>query len=152
MAKTKYGRYIIEDFSGRPMNDIRTQDAFQKVLFDVAVPILYLDDNMIKGSFYSECMWFHTASDVKVEAHTHDVEEVLGFIGSDPRDYHDLCGEIEFWLGDEKHLLTKSCLLFVPKGLKHSPMVLRRIDKPIFHFSILRSEVYDKKILKESLK
>lgn len=152
MAKTKYGRYIIEDFDGRPMNDIRTQDAFQKVLFDVAVPILYLDDNMIKGSFYSECMWFHTASDVKVEAHTHDVEEVLGFIGSDPRDYHDLCGEIEFWLGDEKHLLTKSCLLFVPKGLKHSPMVLRRIDKPIFHFSILRSEVYDKKILKESLK
>jgi len=87
MGKTKYGKYIVEDFNGRPMNDVRAQDAFQKILFDIAVPILYLDDTMIKGSFCAEFMWYHTASDVKVEAHTHEVDEILGFVGSDPRDY-----------------------------------------------------------------
>jgi hypothetical protein len=146
MDKTKYGKYIIEDFNGRPMNDVRSQDAFQKVLSQVAKPILYLDNNMIDGGFYSEVMWFHTASDVQVEAHTHDFNEILAFIGSDPRDYHDLCGEIEFWLDDEKHILTKSCMVFIPAGLKHSPMVLRRIDKPICHFSIGQGKVYDKTI------
>jgi quercetin dioxygenase-like cupin family protein len=152
MAKTKYDKYIIEDFSGRPMNDIRAQDEFQKALPRIASPILYLDNNMIEGGFYSEVMWFHTASDVQVEAHTHDYNEILAFIGSDPKDVHNLGGELEFWLDDEKHILKKSCMVFIPAGMKHSPLVLRRIDRPILHFSIMPAKVYDKNISKSGKK
>ncbi len=148
MAKTKYGKYIIEDFSGRPPSDCRDEDEFQKELPNIAFPITYLDSAMIKGSFYAECMWYHTASAAVVEPHTHDFNEILAFIGGDPHDYHNLNGEIELWLDDEKHILTKSCMVFIPKGLKHCPMVVRRVDKPMLHFSIGPGAVYDKKINK----
>jgi hypothetical protein len=145
MAETKYGKYIITDYSGRPESDCRDEDEFLKILPEISVPIAYLDNNMINGSFYAECMWYHTATDIQVEPHTHNFDEILGFFGSDPKDLRDLSGEIELWLGDEKHILTKSCMVFIPKGLVHSPLILRRIDKPVFHFSIGPSGIYDKK-------
>ena len=146
MADTKYGKYIISDYSGRPESDVRDEDKFLKVLPNISVPVAYLDNNMINGSFYAECMWYHTATDIQVEPHTHDFNEILAFFGSDPGDYHDLCGEIELWLDDEKHILTKSCMVFIPKGFTHCPMILRRIDKPVFHFSLGPAETYDKNI------
>jgi len=145
MAETKYGKYIITDDSGRPKHDAREGEAFLAVLPDISVPMTYLDSTMIKGSFYAECLWYHKASEVQVEAHTHNFDEVLAFFGSNPADFHDLCGEIELWLGDEKHILTKSCLVFIPKGLKHCPLVFRRVDRPIFHFSAGPARAYDRK-------
>ena len=147
MADTKYGKYIITDNSGRPESDVRDEDAFLKILPQISVPVAYLDNDMINGSFYAECMWYHTASEVQVDPHTHDFDEILAFMGSDPNDYHDLCGEIELWLDDEKHILTKSRMVFIPKGLSHCPMILRRIDKPVFHFSIGPAKIYDKQML-----
>lgn len=76
-------------------------------------------------------------------AHTHDCDEIIGFFGSNPEDPYTLGGEIEFWLEDEKHILTKSCLIFVPKGMKHCPLIVRRVDRPIFHFSTVTSGQYE---------
>ena len=145
MVNTKYGKYIIEDFSGRPESDSRDEDEFQKELYNIASPITYLDSAMIKGGFYAECMWYHTASTATVEPHTHDFDEILAFLGGDPKDCGNLNGEIELWLDDEKHILTRSCMVFIPKGLKHCPMVVRRVDKPMLHFSIGPGATYDKK-------
>ena len=145
MAKKKYEKYIIEDFSGRPVTDCRDQDEFQKELPNIAYPIAYLDSEMIKGGFYTECMWYYQASTARVEPHTHDFSEVLGFIGGDPNDKNNLNGEIELWLDDEQYILTKSCMVFIPKGLKHCPMIVRRVDKPLLHFSLGPGGVYEKK-------
>jgi hypothetical protein len=145
MAKTKYGKYIICDDSARPKHDIREGDSFNDELPRIAVPVAYLDNNLIQGSFYAECMWFHSASNAQVDPHVHDFDEILAFFGSDPADYHDLGGEVELWLGDEKHVLTKSCMVFIPKGLQHCPLIFRRVDKPIFHFSAGPAQAYDKK-------
>ena len=54
----------------------------------------------------------------------------------------DLGGEIEFWLEDEKYLLTRSCLIFVPAGMKHCPIKFIRIDRPIFHFLMVTGGQY----------
>jgi hypothetical protein len=148
MSASKYGKYIIEDFSGRPESDCRDEDEFQKELHNIAFPIAYMDSKMFKGGFYTECMWYHTASTAKVEPHVHDFDEVLAFIGGDPNDFHNLNGEIELWLGDEKHILTRSCMVFVPKGIKHCPMIVRRVDKPMLHFSLGPGAVYEKKEMK----
>jgi hypothetical protein len=144
MDKTKYGKYIISDDSGRPQHDSRENEDFSAALPHISVPVAYLDDKVVKGSFYAECIWFHTVSEAVVEPHTHDFDEILAFFGSNPKDYHDLGGEVELWLDDEKHLLTKSCMVFIPKGLQHCPMILRRIDTPIFHFSAGPARDYDK--------
>jgi hypothetical protein len=82
--------------------------------------------------------------------HTHDADEIIGFFGNNPQDPYDLGGEIEFWLEDEKHILTKSCLIFVPRGMKHCPLILRRVDRPIFHFTTVTSGQYE--LIKEEKK
>jgi len=55
----------------------------------------------------------------------------------------NLGGEVEFWMEDEKHIITKTCLVFIPKSVKHCPLIFRRIDTPIFMFEAGNSAVYD---------
>ncbi len=135
MAESKYAKYII---TGPKANlklaeyRIRTEDFVP----GMETRLLHLDDDVIKGAFYLSCFWFWKGSDVVlVKPHTHDFDEVLALIGTNPEDPNDLGGEVEFWMGDEKLILTKSCLVFVPKGLKHCPFIVRRVDRPIFHFT-----------------
>jgi mannose-6-phosphate isomerase-like protein (cupin superfamily) len=124
MTETKYGKYIISE--GKPDN------AFDS---DIFKPLLYLDDTVLPGGLYVECAWYWEPSTKSPPAHTHEFDEVLGFIGTDPENPRDLCGEVEFWLGDERHIITKSCVVFVPRGLKHSPLNVLRTDRPIFNFA-----------------
>lgn len=105
--------------------------------------LLHLDGATIKDSFYMSCFWFWKGSeDVLVQPHMHQFDEVLALIGTNPEDPQDLCGEVEFWLGDEKYLLRKSSLVFVPKGLKHAPFIVRKVDRPIFHFTTGPTSMY----------
>jgi hypothetical protein len=102
--------------------------------------VLSLDDIVLEGSPYTECVWMWPGgSDVYPEtaepnSHAHDYDEVLAFFGTDFDDPYDLNGEIELWIEDEKFMLTRSCLIFIPKGTYHCPLVIHRVDKPIFHF------------------
>ena len=54
--------------------------------------------------------------------------------GTNPDYPNDLFGEVEMFLNGEKHLLTKSCLTFIPAGLEHGPIRMTRMDRPILHF------------------
>jgi len=134
VAETKYGKYII---TGTKL-DLKFPSYRHEVaeIVDRKTRLIYLDGEVIKGAFYVECVWYWKGSDTpEVEAHTHTFDEVITFFGTNPEDPHDLCGEVELWLEGEKHILTKSCLVFVPKGMKHCPLIIRRVDKPIFHFT-----------------
>lgn len=109
--------------------------------------VLFLDSEVVPGAFYVETVWEQVRPGdpprAPTEAHTHDYDEVLGFFGTDLERPHDLCGEIEFWIGDEKHVLTKSCLIFIPKGLSHCPLIVRRTDRPIFEFTTFAGKMYE---------
>ena len=82
-------------------------------------------------------------------AHSHDFDEVLGFIGTVRSDPYDLGGEIEFWLDDEQYIFNKTCLIFVPRGLKHLPLIFRRVDSPIFFFTEGNGTTYTRSSEKE---
>lgn len=114
---------------------------------DVRERVLYLDDEVIKGAFYVATTWFWKATGPGPQAHVHDFPEVLGFFGTNPKDAHDLGGEVELWLDGEKHLMTKSFLAYIPAGMKHCPLQVTRADRPIFHFSTGPKSMYagDKK-------
>jgi len=141
MAKTKYGKYIVTElkkkFSSPYEDTIRIEDQTE---------ILLLDDDVVKGAFVVECVWFwperanKTESDV--EPHKHDYDEVLAIFGTNLQDPHDLGGELELWLEDEKHIITKSALIFIPKGLRHGPVRFTRLERPVFHFAISLSKTY----------
>jgi mannose-6-phosphate isomerase-like protein (cupin superfamily) len=105
-----------------------------------------LDLDQVAGAFYTDFAWLWggSAKGNSVVEHSHDFDEVIGFIGTKggQKDPHDLGGEMEVWLGGEKHLLTKSCLIFVPKGLKHCPIRFKRIDAPILFFTVGMTGTY----------
>ena len=78
----------------------------------------------------------------ELAAHTHEYNEILGWLGTDWNNPRDLGGEIEFWLEDEKYILKHSCIIFVPKGMKHCPLKDLRIDRPFIHFGVMTEGDY----------
>jgi len=146
MAEKKYEKHIITDFKpGLKLPEFRGEPGVPN---DRANFMMWLGDGVIKGSPYVEAVWlWQGAADPEggFPQHVHDYDEVLGFFGVDTKNVYDLGGEIEFWLEDEKYLLTKSCLIYVPGGMKHCPIVFRRIDRPIFHFLMVIGGEYTEK-------
>lgn len=146
MAKSKYGKYIV---TKPKANIVKPPWSPQG---PIPGRVAYIDHEVVDGAFYMECVWLMPgmrpppgpagAEPPGPKAHTHDYDEILGFFGSDTKDMYDLGGEAVLWLGDEKHIINKSCLVFIPKGLQHCPLHFPRIDKPIFHFSVGPGQMY----------
>lgn len=141
MAETKYGKYIITELKKKFESPYET-----KFRPEDQTEILLLDDDVVKGAFVVEAVWFWPARAEREEGdvvpHTHDYDEVLAMFGTNMDDPHDLCGECEAWLGDEKHIITKSCMIYLPKGLQHGPFKFTKIEKPVFHFVICLDKKY----------
>jgi mannose-6-phosphate isomerase-like protein (cupin superfamily) len=129
MSESKYAKFIITE----PMAEEHGYE--EKDGPDVMAAMAYLDGGVVKDAFYVETHWFMKPTKYSPEKHTHDFDETLGFFGGDPNDPIDLNGEVELWIEDERHMLTKSCLVYIPAGVNHCPMHIRRADRPIFHFS-----------------
>jgi len=140
VSELKYQKYILTDLK-LPENIQKRADEYAKR----ATRILWLEDFVIKGAPSIICSWYWKATETEgTPAHTHDFDEVIGFIGSDPDNPHDLCGEVEFWMANEKYILTKSCLIFVPKGLKHCPLRVTKVDRPILFLAVGTSGKYSR--------
>jgi hypothetical protein len=125
VTDTKYGKYITTDLKKKFM---RQWSSVRKVS-------TYVDAKVVEGGYYLMGTWWYKASKIPhpSKAHVHeDWDEYLGFIGTNPNDPLDLGGEVELWLGGEKHMLTKTCTVFVPAGLEHCPVYFRRVDSPIW--------------------
>ena len=45
-------------------------------------------------------------------------------------------------IGGELHRLTKSSIIFMPGGIKHLPLSILELHRPIFHFSISMNPTY----------
>ena len=104
--------------------------------------ILWLDENVVPGAFHMNTAWYLKSNTVELKAHTHDTDEIIGFFGSDPENPHELNGEVEIWLEDEKHVINKTTMVFVPAGMVHCPLAINRVDKPIFHFTTVSGGQY----------
>ena len=140
MAESKYGKLIVTELK---MPEEKKKIAPQYSTY--ATRILWMDDNVVDGAFHMNTAWYlKPSSTLESHAHTHDTDEIIGFFGNNPDDPYDLGGEVEIWLEDEKHTITQSCMIFVPAGMKHCPLVLKRVDRPIFHFTTVTGGKYIK--------
>jgi hypothetical protein len=140
MPELKYAKYIItKSLSEKEAasRGLTIPKRIPGVLYHHRVA--WIDDEVVKGAFYFELELIEPGSDSPVAgmgAHTHDYDEIIGFAGTNVKNPSDLGGQVEIWLGDEKHTITKSCLIFVPKGLKHCPLNITRVTTPIVHFTV----------------
>ena len=140
MSESKYGKFIV--------TDLIVPEEKKKIAADYskyATRILWMDENVVEGAFHMNTAWYLKAAEtLEDKPHIHDADEIIGFFGCDPENPHHLGGEIEMWLEDEKHIITQSALLFVPAGMKHCPLILKRVDRPIFHFTVVPGGQYIK--------
>jgi hypothetical protein len=134
MSATQYDKHIVTDLRA-PMGPERAAK-----YATWATRILWMDEKVVDGAFQMNCSWYRGPSpDDSPErfSHTHDSDEIIGFFGDNWQKPYDLGAEIEFWLEDEKHIITSSAMIFVPAGMRHCPLILRRVERPIFHYSVL---------------
>ncbi len=141
MAESKYGKYIVTELIV-PEEKKRIAAAYSKY----ATRILWMDENVVPGAFHMNTAWYlNAAATLEDRPHVHDADEIIGFFGNDADNPYDLGGELEIWIEDEKHVVDKSAMIFVPAGVKHCPLTLKRVDRPIFHFTIVPGPRYVKK-------
>jgi hypothetical protein len=149
MAKLKYSKYIVTEPKPVPPELKAKFEAERKKRKSTveSTRLMTVDDEIVKDFFYVDCnwLWKGSAEDTVEEPHAHEFDEVIGFIGSNQQDPHDLGGKITIWLDDKKHELTKSCLIFVPSGTRHCPILFNRIDKPVFFLTMSPIKKYSRK-------
>lgn len=118
-----------------------------KAIYDkFAKRIIWMDGDVCPGAFQMNTAWYSAVPerDPIFTEHVHDdCDELIGFFSSDPDNPYDLGGEIEYTVGGEAHLLTKSTMIFVPANLPHNPMRILKVDRPIFHFSVVTKTKYE---------
>jgi hypothetical protein len=145
MTESKYGKHIVTELKS-PHSPEQVERYAQW-----ATRILWMDDKVVDGAFQMNCAWYlkppATPTPEAGGSHTHDADEIIGFFSNNPGAPYDLGGEIEFWLEEEQHILSRSCMIFVPAGMRHCPLIIRRVDRPIFHFSTVTKGQY--KLIKD---
>ena len=148
MPESKYSKNIVTDL----------KEVIAKSPWSPPVPVqragkgkggrlLYMDNEVVPGSFYVETAWsLPMGKDAPprtvAKAHSHPYDEVLGMFGTDTADPYALNGEVEFWLGGEKHIITRSCMIFIPNGVEHCPLTYLKVDRPIFNFTTGPGRMY----------
>jgi hypothetical protein len=99
-----------------------------------------MSNNLIPGSnMYVEVGWILAMPDPNphILEHTHDYDEIVMHVGTDPDAQEDLGGEIEFVVDGQPLLISKTSSVFVPKGVKHGPLTWKRFTKPHLEMTIM---------------
>ena len=78
--------------------------------------------------------------------HTHDFDQFILFLGSNPEKISEFDAEAEIWLGkeNEKHVIDSTTIVYIPKGLMHHQINLKRIGRPIMLVNLFFSPEFKK--------
>jgi quercetin dioxygenase-like cupin family protein len=138
---SKHSKYVVTELQ-MPESKQKIHAEYSKF----AKRVLWMDDKVVEGAFHMNVAWYLKATEKTIEnvPHVHDSDEIIGFFSSDADNPYDLGGEVEIWLEDEKYLIDRSVMIFVPAGMWHCPLVIKRVDRPIFHFTTVTGHAYNK--------
>jgi hypothetical protein len=138
MAERKYEKYFIFDDKKDlklPPYRVPTDPKYVKRM-------THVDADTVKGAtFYNEMMWILPGFDKNYKGdnpnfkkeHTHDFGELMVFYGLNYENIMDLGAEIEFSIDGETFTIKESFTAFIPPGVKHGPLTIRNVTRPIAH-------------------
>ena len=87
-------------------------------------------------------------SDYDVEYnHAHGFHELLCFLSGDPENPTELGAEVSICLGDEleKHTFNTPAIISMPPGLKHCPLHVKNVTKPVVFLEVSATKNFDDK-------
>jgi len=135
MAETKYGKYILRE-----------------PLEKGTVPMLHIcgEEGCIGSQFAGfpvevQLLTITAPTSFPHPPHTHEADEIFFIFGSNPLNYYDFDAEIEFHFGaeKEKHIIDYTCIVYIPKGVQHSPIAITKVNKPFQWMHVLFNPKYD---------
>ena len=133
MAESKYAKNLVR----KPAYEVTAG----KVAGRQYPTMTLMSNDLVPGSnMYLEVGWIHQMPEPNphIFEHSHEkYDEVVLHIGSDPNNPEDLGGEIEFTVGDEKLVFDKTSAIFVPAGVKHGPVIWRKVRRPHIQMAIV---------------
>ena len=126
MAGKKYGKYVVElDFKDGP--------GFYRQVANVNGKEFGIKFNVEYGKYIAPGFMGENQA-----PHVHDYDQVLFWLGGDGNDMGELGAEIELMLGadGEKHMITSSTAVAVPKGMPHFPARIMRMDRQFMYLEV----------------
>jgi hypothetical protein len=122
MMESKYERYFLNNPKHLGIGELAYHD---KIKERNAEGLVYLSSEIIPETEVYSVMnrsWGVPNPQPYIQAHTHDVDELIYFLALNPDGI--LGADVEIDMGDEaeKHIVKHNSLIFVPKGLKHGPI------------------------------
>jgi hypothetical protein len=146
MAELKYANCFVT--SGKP--DMKLPKFRVPVDSGYVKKITVVDqDSPPGGLFYNETMWILPGFDISTkknpnfwEEHTHEFGELIGFYGFNFDDVTDLGAEIEFSIDGTTYNIRESFTSFVPAGVRHGPLTIRNVTRPLVHYIACDTPVY----------
>jgi hypothetical protein len=135
---TKYGKYFLNDNHQPPKAmDFVSLNSLPPFP-EIASPQTYFRGASALPGATATIGWQVFKAPVCWETpHVHKYDEFLIFLGAE---LPDLCSsfdaEIDLWMGEEmeKHTISSTTVVFIPKGVQHAPLNFRAIRKPVlFH-------------------
>jgi len=140
MARTRYGQYI------------------KKLVFRDDAPgyfrqVATLDGEDLGLDAHIEFVVYRAAGSMGAAPytpHVHDFDQVMLWLGADPADMGELGAEVELCLGKEgeKHMITTTTAVAVPRGMPHFPAGITRMDKRFIFFTVSCAPVYKETALR----
>ena len=113
--------------------------------------VLFTDNDIIEGSNHFWASWITSLPRPAHGPHTHNSDELLVMLGSDPDNPKDLGCKVELCMGPEieKHIIAESTLVYVPADFVHCPIRFRNLRRPFIFIQAQRAPKLTEKPLRE---
>lgn len=142
IAEGKYGKLI--------MTDIKRKSNHPEGMIDVQVSLEHGNPDWPKNTLGGNWEICNRAWCMAARSHVHEFDEWLVFLNADMTKPFDFDAEIEICIGEEleMHVITQSSIVYLPKGLRHCPLNLKRVGHPVLFEKIYFTpdSLYDREI------
>jgi hypothetical protein len=126
MENKKHGQYITE---------LGTGQSLYKQITAAQVGVSGARD--LNGARFSLGYSYLTEPFLMVaEEHTHDFDQAIFVMGGDPGNIGEFGAEIEMSVNKEKHLINYAACIYIPAGVLHCPLDVKKVIRPVMFIDI----------------
>ncbi|MBN2040800.1 MAG: hypothetical protein JW864_12225 [Spirochaetes bacterium] len=133
MSTENYEKYLVKKPIRQTKPDSNAQNRTNP-------PLIYLSEEQVPGVKFNiefGWVWGMPGTTRYPEEQVGEYDEIILNIGGDYSNPNDLGADIEFTLGGQVLSTGKTGSIFIPKGVKHGPLVYKNYRHPHVRISIL---------------
>ncbi len=93
----------------------------------------YMSNNQVRqDQCHVSINWIYDVPDPNpcIHEHLHDYDQIIFNWGIDSNTPQVLGADLDFYLGGQPISLNTTSAIYIPKGLKHGPVIWKRVEKP----------------------